>query len=340
MPIVPFLPILIVGTLRQDYLIAPGGKSLDNIPGGHLFYTALSAHHWENLIGLVSRIGPSYPTEWVDNLASIGMDTRGIKRTALPIEHRFFIHSDSDNQKSTLYPMAQYANEGLPFPKGLLGYNQEIQKIDSLTEKNNETIIAREIPADYLETPFIHFCPMDYLTHNLLTQHFVQFGQKRISLRSGEGYMVPQFWNAMPTLLGTLTVFITTDSSLRSLFAEQRGANLLDRMKHISDWGPEYVVVLRDDRSAVLWDRNNNTQYLSELYPTKIVNLTGVKDAFCGGIIECLRKTFDPVESLIAGNVAASFAIEATHPFYTLDVVPGLHEARADFLRDRLKTIQ
>jgi sugar/nucleoside kinase (ribokinase family) len=340
MTLAPFLPIVIVGTLRQDYLIAPGGKSLDNIPGGHLFHTAIHAHHWEQQIGLISRVSPSYPIDWLEKLSAIGIDTRGIKRTVLPIDHRFFIHYDLDYQKSTIHPMAQYANEGLPFPKDLLGYNQPIQIIDSESEKTSETIIARDVPSAYLETPFIHMCPMDFMTHNLLTQHFTQFGQKRITLRAGSGYMVPQFLQSMPSLLNPVTAFIATDHNLKSLFAEQRREDLWEMAKTLADWGPDYVLILQDNQCFLLWDNRAGTGYRVEPYQTKVVNPTGINDAFCGGFIGCLQKTYDPLQALTAGVVAASFAVEANQPYYALDVIPGLHDARAHSIQNQIEVVR
>jgi len=339
MPISPYLPIVVVGTLRRDFVIPPGGKPLNDIPGGHLLHTAVHLHHWENRIGLISRIGPDLPQEWLDHLTELGMDVHGIKRTALPIEHRFFIRYDGNYQKSTLYPLAQYANEGLPFPKELLGYNVQTNKIDSMNAKTDETIIARDIPENYLESTFIHLCPMDYMTHNLLTQHFAQFGPKRITLRAGKGYMVPQFWHAIPLLVNSLTAFITSISSLKSLFSETRETDIWKMAKIISEWGPEYVIIEQDNFSNLLWDRNHQSRYRLGPYQNKVVNLIGIHDAFCGGFIGELKKTYDPVKALIAGNVASSIAMEANHPFYALDTIPGLHEARADYLYSKLELL-
>ncbi len=141
----PFLPIVLVGTLRRDFIITPGGKAVNDTLGGHLFYTASGLYHWEKQFGLVSRIGSTFPTSWLEQMRSYGMDTRGIKQTDLPIDHRFFIRYNENNQKSTLHPLTQYANEKLPFPKSLLGYSFQTQKFDSLTQRSTK----RSLPVTF-----------------------------------------------------------------------------------------------------------------------------------------------------------------------------------------------
>jgi sugar/nucleoside kinase (ribokinase family) len=66
---------------------------------------------------------------------------------------------------------------------------------------------------------------------------------------------------------------------------------------------------------------------------------TGAGDAFCGGFLAGLKKTYDPLRAALHGNVAASLAIEGTGALYTLDVAPGLAEARLDALTDLVREV-
>ena len=77
MKIAPFLPVILVGSLRQDYIITPQGSALEGNPGGHLYYAAVGLQFKEKQFGLVSRIGSNYPDEILEKFRSIGIDTRG-----------------------------------------------------------------------------------------------------------------------------------------------------------------------------------------------------------------------------------------------------------------------
>ncbi|NMA11898.1 MAG: hypothetical protein GX933_01750 [Chloroflexi bacterium] len=336
MQIHPFLPIILVGTLRQDYILTPGGKAINNTPGGHLFHTAMGLIHSERQFGLVSRTGLDFPENWLEDFSVLGMDIRGIKQTGISIDQRFFIRHDDSGKKSTLNPLAQYAEEGLPFPKSLLGYQIPVRNPDSFTERNSETIIARDIPHDYLESPTIHFCPMDFLTHNLITQKFMQVDGKKISIRSGKGYMSPRFLPLMGSMLQGLNVFFTSKAQLKNLFSEQNVGNLSDMVWKVADMGVELIVIQEDDFSNLLYIAAGKEIYKLEPYPVSLKNRTGIKDAFCGGFIGNLAKTYQPLKALVAGTTAASFTMEANQPYYASDTIAGLFSARESYIADRI----
>ena len=60
---------------------------------------------------------------------------------------------------------------------------------------------------------------------------------------------------------------------------------------------------------------------------------TGAGDAFCGGFLAGYRKTYEPLEAALYGNVSASLNVEGSGAFYPLDVLPGLAQARLEVLR-------
>ncbi len=332
----PYLPYILVGSLTRDFIIAPGGKPLNDIQGGHLFYAAAGLYHWEKQIGLVSRIGTRYPSEWLEKLRQLGMDTRGIKQTNLPLDQRFFISFSDHGEKSNQQPLAYYAEEGLDFPKELLGYSAPVFHDDSLTERSIQTIIARDIPSDYLDSRCIHFCPMDFLTHNLITQHFLQHGQKIITMEAGDGYMVPSFYKYLPNLVHGITAFITSESKIRRLFFEKRIDDLWQMADEIAGWGIDLVVVMKENHENLLLDKIHRQRVRLKAYSTKIINLVGISSAFCGGFIAGLNETYDPALALVYGNVAASWVFEGNNPYYSMDVFPGLTEARIESMKQYL----
>ncbi len=335
----PYLPYVLTGNLTRDFIISRGGKALNNIIGGGLFYTAAGIYLWEHQIGLISRIGSNYPAEWIQKLHNFGIDTRGIKNIGYPLEQRQFISGISETFDEQHIPLANYAKAGLPYPKELLGYSLPLETLGSKTKRSEETIIFRDIPRDYFEANFIHFCPMDFLTHNLIPQSFRQHGNKTITLSPGSTYMAPNFWREMPALVNSLSAFITSEDLVRNLFVDQRMDQLPEMMKIISGWGAQNVAILCRDRTTLLLVSEHQDLYTIPPYSETVVNLTGSLDAFCGGFLYGLSKAYDPVKALAYGSTAASIVEGISSPWFALDVMEGLAEARRSAQETKIQKI-
>lgn len=336
MTISPFLPIVLVGSLREDYLITSDGIAHNGIQGGHLFYTAAGVHFHEKKVGLVARVGSNFPDDKIAALHQYGFDINGIKRLDYPVDHRFFTRYDINLEKDHSQPPAHFANLRLPLPKELLGYRYSTPGYSQLHERTVETIIYRDIPKEYHDTTLIHLAPHDYLTHTLIPQDFRQQGSRRITLRANPDYMIPQILPNLGSLLNGLHVFFCNEEHLGTLF-HNTGINDFDRrVKTVCDHGCDAILIFRKGE-AFFYDARQDEALQLAYYPTTTVNRTGIKDTFCGGFIGALSGTYRFPNSLAAGVAAASFATEADHPFYTFDTVEGIYEARAKFLLNRIE---
>lgn len=335
-----FFPYIIIGQLTRDYILSPGGIALNDRFGGNAFYAASGVHHWEKTIGLISRISSDYPQEWIDRLKSLGLETKGIKRLPFHIEDRNFFAYNTDiemQNRSDLFK--SYCDADLPFPKGLIGYTPQFHQIDSIKVRSDQTIVTRDIPNDYLNVRCIHFCPADYLTHILIPMAFPDYTEKTITIEAGKGYMVPEFWDRIPGIIQGMSAFITSEAKIRALFREQYSVtDLWEMAEQLLDYGVKSIVIRRDDRQVMLLESSHRKRITLSPYPNKVVLLTGEGSAFCGGFLAGLNETYDPVEALVYGAAAASFVTDASDPFTTFDVLPGLIDARIEVLRNLLQT--
>lgn len=59
-------------------------------------------------------------------------------------------------------------------------------------------------------------------------------------------------------------------------------------------------------------------------------------DAFDGGFLAGYRKEYDAVQAVLQGLVSASFCSEGSGPFYLLECLPGLKEARLKVLSQQV----
>ena len=109
--------------------------------------------------------------------------------------------------------------------------------------------------------------------------------------------------------------------------------------KRISDFGPRIVIIKRGMSGQYVYDAAANRRYEVPVYPARFADPTGAGDAFAGGFLAGFLKTKDPLQATLYGSVSASLKIEGSGPFYPLDVMPGLAEARLQALSDLAREV-
>ena len=339
-----YSPYLIIGKLSRDFLLTAEGECINNIPGGHLIYTAVGMTPWERHPVIVARVGKSYPEEFIELLKKYEFSTQGIKRLNSDFEQRNFISyyqsegsSQSANRNQTSV-LTHYFNAGKPFPRDLLGYNIQKNHTDSLTVRTEETILARDIPQEYLEARCIHLCPMDYLSHNLLPQAFSETENRTITVHAGSGYMQPYFYDAVKILVNGLTAFIVREQNLKNLFFEKyRISKVEDMMKILLDYGAENIVVKAEDRSYYFINRVDRT--VKRLNPggTESFEKIGELSCFCGAYVVGLNETYSYQTAVAYGAARADMLRNELNPFNNLEVYDALVKEKARIMESKIE---
>ena len=323
-----YSPYLIIGKLSRDFILTSEGNDINDVPGGHLLYSAIGMTPWERHPALIARISKNFPNEFLDLLNKYEYSTLGIKRTDGDFEQRNFISyfedKDSGNklQQSVL---SQYFKAGKPFPKKMLGYNRSDNRSDSLTGRTAETILARDIPPIYQEARCVHLCPMDYLSHNLLPQAFSGLERRTVTIHAGNGYMHPFFYDAIKALVNGLTSFIVREPYLKSLFAEKYRINdLADMMKILLDYGAENIVVKRNDRSFWFINRADRAIKKISFEQNEKKEKIGELSCFCGAYIVGINETYDYRKAVAYGTARTSLLKNEINPYNNLNIFSDL----------------
>lgn len=325
---------LLAGQLKREYIILPSGEPRLDVPGGNLLYAAVGLMVWETDPPpvVVVRVGEDYPQEWLDEFEHRGLDTRGIHVLPQAIDVRSFSAYTSRTTRSTQNPIAHFGRLGLPFPKALLGYRDSLSSLDSRIHLSPTSLRQSDILPDFLDASAAHLCPLDYLTHSLLPAVLRQAEFTTITLDPSSGYMNPTFWGDVPALITGLTAFIPAEEDLRFLF-KGRSDDLWQMCEALAAYGCEIIVVKRGERGQLLYDAATRTRWEITAYAARVVDPSGAGDAFCGGFLAGYRRTYDPLQAVLHGNVSASLVVEGVGPFYALDALPGLAQARLDALQ-------
>jgi sugar/nucleoside kinase (ribokinase family) len=331
---------LFIGQLRRDYYILPSGRVLLDVPGGNLLYAAVGLAVWEPdpPPGLVARVGEDYPQEWLDECVRHGLDTCGVRVLPEAIDLRsFFVYTDRATRLSD-DPVAHFARLGLPFPRALLGYRSRTSTLDSRNQLVPTSIRQGDIPADYQGANAAHLCPVDYLTHSLIPAVLRQAGFTAVTMDPSAGTMNPTYWDDIPALINGLTAFLPSEDEVRNLF-HGRSTDLWEMAAALASYGCEFVVIKRGERGQWLYDASNRARWEVPAYPARVCDPTGAGDAFCGGFLTGYRRAYDPLQAVLYGNISASLVIEGNGPFYALEALPGLAQARFEALRDGVRKI-
>lgn len=331
---------LFAGQLTRDFIILPSGETRLDVPGGNLLYAAAGLMVWEPSPppGLMARVGEDYPQEWLDEFQKRGLDTQGIRILSQAVDVRSFVAYVDRNTRLTDDPVSHFARLGLPFPKVLLGYKTADSQFDSRSRLSPISLRQSDLVSEYSDASAAHICPLDFLSHSLLPAVFRQAGFVNVTLDPSSGYMNSTFWEDIPSLITGLTAFLPSEEEIRNLF-QGRSNDLWEMAEALASFGCEMVVIKCGDRGQRLFDATTRSCWEIPPYPAKVVDTVGAGDAFCGGFLAGYRQTYDPVISVLYGNISASLAIEGHSPFYPLGALPGLPQARLEALQQSVRRI-
>ncbi len=331
---------LLIGQLTRDYIILPNGEALIDVPGGNVLYASVGLMVWEPepAPAMIARVGEDYPQEWLNDFGNWGLNTSGVRILPEAVDLRAFTALPDRKTRIHDDPVAHFARLGIPFPKSLFGYRNTSANINSRTRLLNTSLRQGDIPLSLLDTNVAHFCPLDYLTHSLLPAVLRQAEFTTITLDPSPGYMTPTFWDDVPALLTGLTAFMPSEEEIRSLF-HGRTDDLWEMAEALAAYGCEIIVIKRGERGQLLYISNNRSRWDVPPYPARVKNPLGAGDAFCGGFLAGYRRTFDPLEAVLFGNISASLVVEGDTAAYALDALPGLAEARLQSLRQSARKL-
>jgi hypothetical protein len=331
---------IFAGLLQRDFVILPSGKTLLDVPGGNVLYAAVGLVIWEAdpPPGIIARVGEDYPQAWLEVIAEREIDTRGVHILPDVVDLRNFYAYTGRETRSTQDPVTHFARIGAPFPRALLGYRSSTSTLDSRIQQSPTSLRQGDIPSAYLDATAAHLCPMDYLTHSLLPAILRRAALSTVTLDPSPGYMNPTFWGDVPAIITGLTAFLPSEEDLRFLF-QGRSEDLWEMVEAVASFGCEIVVVKCGERGQLLYEVPSHNRWEIPAYASRVMDPSGAGNAFCGGFLAGYRHSYDPLEAVLYGNISASLVVEGIGPFYALDALPGLAQARLEAVRQMVRKV-
>ena len=333
---------VIAGKLTREYILPPLGNPLIDSPGGNLLYAAGGLAVWDANAnaGLLGCVSEDYPQAWLRDLEKRGFDIRGILTLhgSQNIDLRSFIAYTDSNERSQSNAVTHFARRQLPFPKALLGYLPVDEARKDPREPDAASPAALDVPKYFRDVRHVHLCPFDFVSQSQMVNLFKGGSNQTVSLDPAPGYMATSFWRDLRLVLQGVTVFQPSEDEMRALFWGETN-DLWEMAQQVSQYGPQIIVIKRGALGQLVYDAAGNHRYEVPAYSSRLADPTGAGDAFCGGYLAGFQKTNDPLMAAIHGSVSASLKIEGSGPFYPLEVLPGLAEARLHTLKEMAREI-
>lgn len=331
---------IFAGLLQRETILLPSGKALVDVLGGNVLYAAVGSLVWEKdpPPGIMARVGEDYPQSWLELCEQRGIDTRGVRILPEALDVRSFTALTTRHLRSSEEPISHFSRLGLPFPRLLLGFRDQSAALNSRTQLLPTSLRQADLYPDYMDAGAAHLCPMDYLTHSLVPALLRQAAFTIVTIDPSPGYMNPTFWGDLPKIVTGLTAFIPSEEDLRCLF-QGRSENLWEMIEAVAAYDCEIVIVKRGEGGQMLYDSTSRSRWEIPAYDSRVVDPSGAGNAFCGGFLSGFRRTYDPLQATLYGNISASLVVEGSGPFFALEALPGLAQARLEAIRPMVRRI-
>ena len=332
---------MITGEVKVEYLFSATGKLIVDQPGGNLLYAAAGASLWcegHHDIGLIAKIGKNFPKENLQKIKSQGFNMEGIKVVDRNLEHRTFIAYSDLRTSYSESPISYFSKIGEEFPESLLGYKVANNGNDQTLSDEKLLFSEKDLVEDLKFANAAHICPLNIDVHHLFPDILRRAKINFISVDPGKAYMQPTRYNEIPIILQGLTAFLPSEDELRNLF-RGRSDDIWEMIEALGSMGCSYIIVKSGEDGQKLFCYDSKKRYHVPAFPSNMVDITGAGDVFCGGFIAGLEKYNDPLQAVLLGNIAASFAVEGSGAFYTDDVLEGLQMARLEKLKTFVREI-
>lgn len=297
--------------------------------GGNALYAAVGARVWSESVGLLARVGETYPAGWLDTLKRHGLDVSGVRMVPGKQDMRTFYAYVNPHTRVDTDPAHHFARIGLPLPEELGDYVHSTPGQDGPDEYEPLAVRPDDWPQAFNGARGLHSSPISIRTHANLPARARQSGVACITIDPGERYMLPHLRPHIEALLENVDVFMPSEMEVRSLLS---GVNLWDAALEFARHGPHIVVVKVGDQGALVYERDYGRRTHVPPYPAFVVDVTGAGDSFCGGFLVGLAETGNAVRAALYGTVSASFVIEGYGALYALTANRKEAERRLAFL--------
>lgn len=325
--------IAIGQTMRQT-IVSLDRRIRERMLAGPALYAAAGIRSTMESVGVISAVPATEKDSLLKVLAHYGIDGGELIAAEDETAMEQFLGYSAPHSPASEQIIPFFAAMQLSLPQSLRAINFQIPATPSTPR-----YYPPALSPVYYDVSAAHICAAA-INHQIKVSTLLNKSAISVlTMLSHPATMIPANWEKMMNLMSGLTVFITTAEELSALFTNRK-IDLMEMAAILHKHGCEYLVLQQNAEGYLLIELQTMKQYLIPVYPAEIVDPTGMKEAFCGGLLAELRKSHDPVKAVVRGSVVASIKGEGSGAFFVLDAAPGLIDARINRIQDWVKQVQ
>lgn len=311
------ISFLTIGNFNIDNTVSADGVLLLKKLGGNAIYSAIGAHIWSGDVGVVSVIPENFPQQWLDELLKAGINLSGVRKTPPPVDlEEWFFYQPDGSRKDHIYAPS-YLYSKFKNRKDRLS-SEEVQQLYQIVNdypqdtglsfgkfRQLNPITPDDIPQSCRAIHGCHIAPNSYSIHKALTESLKGLGVF-VTLDPGT-YVKDISKDELAYLLSHVDGFLPSLKELTALYPEKEPEEAIMAM---SQMGPRVIAVKIGSKGSLIWDKDRNRVMHIPPVKSKVVDLTGAGDAFCGGFLVGMVETSDALTAAHYGSVSSSLVIE------------------------------
>ncbi len=325
--------LAILGTLTVDTIVTAGDQVFTRLLGGSAAYAAAGARVWSNSVGIIARVDLDFPEAHIQDLERHGLNADGVKRVPEQFGVETFLVYEEVETRTSPNPASAFLRLGQTMPKSLIGYRSPAEN-DPVNGFPAWAPHLEDLPDSLQGAKGAHLASCSYTSQYVSVDRLQALRIDRISLDPESSIMKSRRQDLIKSLVNGIGVFMPSEKQARALIGPVAG-DVWQLAERLVELGSRHVVIKRGPKGQCLVDGQTGERWLIPAYPCPVVDVTGAGHAYGGGYLAGWVATGNPVEAALAGAVSASLAIEGSGPFYALDSMPGLAQARLESLRQK-----
>ncbi len=320
-----------IGRVSRQTIVPLTHRVHERILAGPALYASAGIKSSMDNVGVICSIGKNEAEELNTLLEKYRVDSTAITQENQPVIDQFLGYLSAFAPPGE-NPIPYFSAMQMSLPASILSINFQKKGV-----RDQAPYYPATLSAIYLNASAAHICAAEFEHQTKASTLLDKTAISVLTLLSDPDYMNPSHWEGVMNLMNGLTAFITTSAEIDSLF-NNRSTDIIEIGSILHDRGCQYLVLHKNAEGFELLDLNQKKKYLIPVYPSNIVDPTGMKEAFCGGLLAELRRSHDPVQAVVRGSVISSLKGEGCGPFFPLEAMPGLIEARISHIRDWVKS--
>lgn len=299
--------VVVVGNSSIDSILTKESIFYKNVCGGNCFHASMAASVITDNVAIVTNIPYNYPEENIAKLKTNGIDTSLIKRRKESVEcEELFIYKENGDRTDGLFINPHnYVNE-----KRL--NREEIEALVNLA--SNDSYSYKDFRLQY--EPCIDSFPSEWKiasvhiapTTLVYSLKILNMDIPIITLDPGK-YIQSMEYEKIKDMVKKSTVFCPSKKEMEWIFSKYTISESV--LKLGKDTNTNIVCKNGGDGCLVYLREKKKVFKLSSFPTTKIKNLTGAGDSFCGALNASLYKGYSVLDSVCMATIVASSAIES-----------------------------